>query len=90
MKNKFLSARLNPDTEYQAQFLMEVLHLGKTSLIETAISYLYKETQKRCRKKTPFALMDECHLIGALEAEADLSENYKAKITQSLEKKFGQ
>lgn len=89
MKSKFLSARLNPDTEYKAQYLMEVLHVGKTSLIETAIGHLYEETRKRCQKKTLFALMEENHLIGALEAESNLSEEYKAETLKSLEKKLG-
>lgn len=90
MKNKFLSARLNSDTEYKAQYLMEVLHVGKTSLIEAAIGHLYEETRKRCQKKSLFTLMEECHLIGALEAEPNLSEDYKTKTTKSLEKKLGQ
>lgn len=89
MKHKFLSARLNPDTEYKAHYLMDVLHVGKTSLIETAIGYLYEETRKQCQKKSPFALMEECRLIGALETESDFSENYKSNITQSLDKKHG-
>jgi len=90
MKNKFLSARLNSDMEHKAEYLMKALSIGKTSLIETAIGHLYEETRKRCQKKSPFALMEECHLIGALEAEPDLSTNYKAHLTRSLEKKLGQ
>lgn len=87
MKVKSISARISEKAAKELDFLIEELNLSKTAIFEMVIKKLYAEEQKKKAQLSPFDIFEELDLIGCLESDPNLSENYKSEITDSLIKK---
>lgn len=88
MRTKVITARIDDQASFQIEFLKRHLHLPHTTqVLLRAISSLYGAVKEKEAQKTPFELLEELELIGCLEGEKDLSQNYKKVLSESLQAK---
>lgn len=88
MKAKLITARIDEQVFAQIEYLKR--HFGDsntTSILKEAIRHYYNEIKSKESQKSPFDLLEELNLIGCLEAEENLSLDYKTVLSKSLSKK---
>lgn len=88
MKHNTINARVGEKTAHQVDYLKEELNIDRTAVIVKALDLLYRSVEEQKAKPSPFEAFDDLGLIGCFEGDADLSENYKTEIADSLNKKY--
>ncbi len=89
MKYKTISGRITEETALELHFLRNELGTSQTEILETAIHKLYVEAKAMKPKLSRYEFLKQSGFVGSVEAEPDLSSNYKNVIYDYLLKKHG-
>lgn len=89
MKSRTIQARIEDQTYEELEFLKKDLGMHETTqVVSFALHQLFKERKRNRAKKTPFEMMEELGLLGAVQGPSKLSETYKEKLKSSLQSKY--
>lgn len=76
-----INTRLNENTAAKLAYLQQMTKQDLVEILQEAIDLYYQQFQTR--SKTPLEILQDNGFIGCIQAESDLSANYKS-IVQKL------
>lgn len=87
-KQNIIHARISDITRKEIEYLKVELGIDQTTaIIEFALHHIVTEYKNKSKQKSPFEALQGMNLIGSIDADPDLSENYKNVVQKGVGKK---
>lgn len=84
-----LNINLEEEEVTKLSIIQKITGKDLTEVLRTAIDRYHQQVNKAPIQKSPLQIFTELGLVGCLEGEPDLSNNYKSVVKSYILKKHG-